>query len=584
MIRRLPVFFKISILLLVQTLFSVHTSFSAVLYKQYLVRKNNGTDILCEQYTIQKDDYILKLMRSKGEISQNDFPQFLNIFKRFNPDVRNVDRVTPGQRVLIPLRTLEPDSFPGQSSGVVMIPFVTISSIPELLKEHSEDYLIERGDCVSLIVEREFGRYGSREYRKGLEVFKVLNPDIADINHIRQGQHINLPKADLAEQIWYEGLFDENGRFIEANLPPEQDSESVSEPPAPRYKNKTDIMLHQVAEAASGEYLNNGYYYLPGVDGQQVKIDLSRFPLMDFGNGKKALFCKDENLTPEDQSLISNVSALLSVIPFSDQSSLGEVMGDLATEIYGQNGESRNAIVDINGLHAEVFADLIIQRPPFADKPPRQICVTTLNNYNQRTPDSVISFLAQHNVVLKEFVQGKYLSSNTVSVNYEANNSPVLKITGKSEKEFAAQFVQAINYNYTSNVQFTFPYAGTQVSATSSMASNGRGKEVMIDYGDIYGDAVSAIEKTHLGIIQILKSDDRYAIIRKILNGLKIDYKMFPTIAAADSRREFNVTFTFSGILINDSDGSYMVTNVDLPAQIVDFLQNDKGIRVLNVM
>ncbi|MBU3981670.1 MAG: hypothetical protein KKG97_10180, partial [Proteobacteria bacterium] len=61
---------------------------AAFLYKSYEVRKDNGRDILCDPYIVQKDDWIYKLFRQRGEISQKDFPEFLSIFKRINPHIR----------------------------------------------------------------------------------------------------------------------------------------------------------------------------------------------------------------------------------------------------------------------------------------------------------------------------------------------------------------------------------------------------------------------------------------------------------------------------------------------------------------
>ena len=49
---------------------------AAVLYKSYVVQNDRGVDILCDPYVVQKDDYVWKLFREKGEISEKDFPEF----------------------------------------------------------------------------------------------------------------------------------------------------------------------------------------------------------------------------------------------------------------------------------------------------------------------------------------------------------------------------------------------------------------------------------------------------------------------------------------------------------------------------
>ena len=56
------------------------TANSAFLYKSYTIRYDRGWDILCDPYVVQKNDWVLKLFKQKGEIAHQDFPEFLRIF------------------------------------------------------------------------------------------------------------------------------------------------------------------------------------------------------------------------------------------------------------------------------------------------------------------------------------------------------------------------------------------------------------------------------------------------------------------------------------------------------------------------
>ena len=89
-------------------------SHGAFLYKSYIVRQDRGQDILCDPYIVQKDDYVLKIFRQRGEISHADFPEFLRIFRRINPHIPNIDKVLPGQHIFIPLKKLAHNSLQGQ--------------------------------------------------------------------------------------------------------------------------------------------------------------------------------------------------------------------------------------------------------------------------------------------------------------------------------------------------------------------------------------------------------------------------------------------------------------------------------------
>ena len=95
---------------------------TSLVYKNYIVRYDRGWDILCEPYVVKKNDWVLKIFRQKGEIAHQDFRDFLGIFERLNPHIRDINMIRPGQGIDIPLRKLEHGTLPGQASGVVTIP------------------------------------------------------------------------------------------------------------------------------------------------------------------------------------------------------------------------------------------------------------------------------------------------------------------------------------------------------------------------------------------------------------------------------------------------------------------------------
>jgi hypothetical protein len=225
--------FLMAFLVFATGLFSVPTR-AAFLYKSYIIRQAGSQDILCDPYIVQKDDYVLKIFRQRGEISHADFPDFLKIFKRVNPQVEDVDRILPGQRIFIPLKKLEPGSVPDQERGVVTIPFVTQTEIGDILKEHAAAHTVIPGDTVSRLLAAHFGRYGTKSYNEALTLFKALNPQVKNVNLIMVGQTLWLPDESIRNELWYESLFDASGNV--ATMPPAElekpAKKPVEQPPA----------------------------------------------------------------------------------------------------------------------------------------------------------------------------------------------------------------------------------------------------------------------------------------------------------------------------------------------------------------
>lgn len=165
--------------------FPAHAAF---FQKRFVVCQDRGRDILCDPYVVQKNDYVIKLFKQRGEIAHEDFPQFLAIFKRINSDVEDVNKIYPNQKILIPLKILAPGAIEGQSTGTVTIPIINITNLPDSMIQNSSRYEVQSGDTVSRLIAEQFGKLNRKEYDRVLELFKYMNPDVEDVNLIRVGK------------------------------------------------------------------------------------------------------------------------------------------------------------------------------------------------------------------------------------------------------------------------------------------------------------------------------------------------------------------------------------------------------------
>ena len=180
---------------------------AAILYKSYIIRQDQGQDILCDPYVVKQNDYITKLMSQRGDIVTKDFPKFIEIFRRLNPHVMDPNQIRPGQHIFIPLKILAKDDLPGQKTGVVTIPFVTITSVRDYIQKYTQEYRVEKGDFVSRILDLNFGTYGTLPYEQGLELFKLFNPEVTNLDLIYPDQRLIIPDPTIRNESWFPALF-----------------------------------------------------------------------------------------------------------------------------------------------------------------------------------------------------------------------------------------------------------------------------------------------------------------------------------------------------------------------------------------
>ncbi len=257
---------------------SVTTSF-----KRYAVYPYKDRKVLCEPYRVTKNDWLYKIFRQKGEISESDFPLFLAIFKTLNPGISNIDNIKPGQEILIPLKTVEQEDFNETVPGVVDVPMIEFSSFQEPLSPHLKKYRVKKGETVSQLIDPVFlNKYGTLN-EQGVRAFNLANPDVKNINLIYEGAVLNLPSPSLLSQSWFSSLF---------RKAPDPSEQAPSPPPLDRAEIKAG--LERYADMKQGKLIQRGKYYFPRQGGQDLVLDLESTPLIILRDGSR-LVMVDQN-------------------------------------------------------------------------------------------------------------------------------------------------------------------------------------------------------------------------------------------------------------------------------------------------
>ncbi len=181
------------LLIIIVSLLLAVSARAAKPYKIYVVNKYGAWDIVCDRYTVKKDDHIWEILRRKGRLSEEDFPKFVKILKDMNPHIKDVDMIYPGQDIVIPLKEM-----PARGTDVKEGPrYVTIPMIPDVLYNTHE---VASGECLSRIVTAKIGMAWGEIPVEYFETLKRLNPDMEDMDFIYPGQTVRIPELNTYKQ------------------------------------------------------------------------------------------------------------------------------------------------------------------------------------------------------------------------------------------------------------------------------------------------------------------------------------------------------------------------------------------------
>ncbi|MFH2092122.1 MAG: hypothetical protein ABIJ31_07140 [Pseudomonadota bacterium] len=271
-------------------------------YKRYSIFKYKNEDVLCEPYTVKEGDWLYKIFRKKGEISEKDFPYFLLIFKELNPSISNIDAIGSGISILIPLKKVEKKDYDLSTPDNVDVPVIEFSTLPEdtAMAPYIKKHTIKRGESISRLMDKQFLQKGGSLSEEGLKAFQLANPKIQNINIIYEGADIYLPDASIRSQPWFQSFLSGKSHKIDSkkNVPDPLASE-LPQPESPAIAAKVDalklLQLKKYTSLIGGTLLSQGKMYFPGESGSNQELDLSSTPIIETADGTKILIISGEN-------------------------------------------------------------------------------------------------------------------------------------------------------------------------------------------------------------------------------------------------------------------------------------------------
>ena len=568
-------------------LLKLEESHGATLYKRYMVVNHNGQDILCEPY-IAGNDSVLRLFQQKGEISNQNFADFLYLFQQVNPLISDVNHIRSGEQILIPLKKLVPHSFPNQERGIVDIPFITLTSIPDILKKHALPHRVQKNDAISRLIARHYGPYGSRSYKEGIEIFQTLNPQVSDLNKIYAGQELFLPKASLRSELYYSALFDSSGRLKREgrmdNLDAFTDKKVQGEASISTLLENDDP-YQLAASIINGHLMENGVYFFPSEKGEDVQLDLSRNPIIEKSNGEKILFVAN-TLTEEEKKAIKNFWPTITLTSLSTNSSIDAIMDALSAS--SEKKETSKNILSFSdkALTVTLEARWIFETPDKENGGTYKNVIFLIQNSSEKIPELLVRYLAEKRILVKDILQKGDQKEAFPAYFKKGNVAGENKtIPTENKKTFINDLVIALDLYYAQNIRISFPYSGIQISAFASLVSTGEGKEVLVDFENLYGDAFDAIKASGFRIISIKNMERANEVVEKVLTSLDIAFTKAPLIKGAErvaSKENLFLQARGSYYIERNNHHKYLLLFNQIPEPVLRHLQ-ESGIDIITI-
>jgi LysM repeat protein len=553
-------------------------------YKIYVINRYGAWDIVCDSYTVQKDDHIWDILRRKGSIAEEDFPRFVTILKGLNPGIKDVNKIYPSQKILVPLKQIEAKERPADSAPR----FITIPMIPDILyKTHQ----VHSGEYLSRIVTAHLGVRWDEIPRDYFQTLKRLNPRIKNMDLIYPDQTIRIPALAAQEPPAAQPgpVASEVAMADEAATPenamataiPQALPAPVSvETPVP--EQGTPSWQEGLAEAMKqlgSKLLASGQCYFPEKDRGDVTLDLAAFPVIELQDGRHLLLETGKGL-PKDIEEAARASWKDLVILRPDPGDPYDVVLDkVFRAMFGEKVQKVIALPAFDdGIQVTLRGDWILPLEARQGNQGAYQCITLIETPEESTSGPVVQYLAEANIQVLDIVSpaGKEKAA-PFSKEKVLKDCLVLGIDGSSQEAFVSGFVSALGYSYDPHVPLSFDYAGFQVQTSANLIYGGRLADLVVDFGTFYGEAKSAVEAGGLRVLSIKPDEDLVTIAKQILAFTGTAYTEGPVFLAANRERSKAASLTIPGILISGvNEKRILLTQVRLHTRLCDFLMEKK--------
>ena len=431
-------------------------------------------------YIVQKGDNLSAIVRRKLGKPASESASVSRLVRKLNPQIRDADRIYPGQKIALPRLAAEP----GKTG-----------------------YMVRKGDSLSAILHERLGVPAS-EMAKWIGLTKKLNPGLVNANRIYPGQALILP--DRGEST--------RGPAEQADAP-QMDARMF------RPTDRDLDIIAAVVRQSGGTVVRDGKVFIPLTEEEHLAVDCADVPMVELADGSRIFLDFGRRIPADTASLMRSRWANFSVI--SDGGSEG-----VYSALAGIFGASRDytfrrhegALTIGTAPSLKLQVDWILSRKG-PDGLENNLCgVCTTSGRSQPLPEPVARYAEKHGVPVLEIDEG----TGAVRTRQALPSAPdIPSLDAGGNRAFVGSLLDTLGYTYTKDQRIPVSDAaqdGSPLAIRTDYSVRIGARTVVIHFGDLPSPFQVKLNERGMGLVQIAGDDERRAILEKVLKGLDIPY------------------------------------------------------------
>lgn len=447
-----------------------------------------------DAYVVKKNEWLFDIIQRRYKVSKGEAYRIMVLVKRFNPQLKDLNVIYPGQKLLLPQK---------RSSETVSTTGATNQASGVLSDEKREDiilkYVIRRGDNVSGIIHKKFGGSRGKIYRI-LELVRNLNPKIRNLDIIYPGQTLLLPRTTQ-------------------EMAPLPDVSDVSRDAITIPEYKILPVISHIVGRMYGVIITDGSYCIPVPPSGEVKIDCSRVPVIEIPDGNTILLDLSNRIPAELKGVIESTWENYRVVSVKESEKISSILERII------NGSGVYTIKDVNQYKkigdtpaARIFVEwLVSKKSQF--KGTGSYAFNFVNEPSRLLPFPVKAYADKDGLEIIEIMDGIGIAED--GEKYQPCAMQVLD--SRDHVSLADSLLTMLGYSPVKDSEVNILSGeGLNLSIQVDLLLNTEGARVIITSNRISGQVLNILQKRGDKVIFISEEKNRGEIIENIMRAMNI--------------------------------------------------------------
>ena len=486
------------------------------------------------------------------------------LIRRLNPGIKNLDRILPGQKIVIPV--------PGGPEPVEPAP----GSVREETPAQPVIYRIVEGDSISRIILSEMNLNPS-DALPAYRIIRKLNPTISDMNRLPVGETLRLPTSAARP-----GVPPPAPAPAPADLPPAESSGAEKAERAALAEPLLGI-IRPVITRMRGAVALSGNHFIPLEETTQITIDCAQIPVVEMDDGTTVLLDYGSHLSENLKGLIRQIWKNYAFLTARE---LRGELGGLPAIV----GHSRNYTMVRNEKPLELTTkpeillstDWLIRSKDTVRGAAYRQGLFLLDPGEQPLPADIRAFIEKNGVAVTEIAGGRAIDA--------AERPPGLQPAVEDLRELkgialAERILTTLGERPARNAEiavFDQARSGYNLSVTADLLVRKEGKRFILLAKRLPDQFNQLLREADTEVLQVGEKDQGRGLVEGVLRWLKIPVSFGHfSFRIPDEGKRPRLSGSFSTLrTMNEGEPVYLV-DFDMPPAMLPFLNGGRGGRVV---